>query len=241
MTEPHELSPLDLRDQLLELADHYDTVLTLDLSTTPDPIRGKPGSRLPPGMQHRLDLDEITNAIHTIDEWAAFLARTLADDLDIAAPTPTTTARLRLTAQHAQHFTTITNDDHGLIALAVQDDTHEHLKTMRRLATRDTRRVRTGHRCHNGCGGQYVSPLGASNNRHEDSLRCEKCGHEVPYTVWSRWPRARVQYVTLEHAARIAGTTTAAIKMRASRHKWRRIGTGRDVRYHVDDIRRQST
>ena len=59
----------------------------------------------------------------------------------------------------------------------------------------------------------------------------------VPHAVWSSWPRARVRYITVAHAAKMLETTEAGVKMRASRGKWRRVGTGRDVRYDVDDVR----
>ena len=232
-------SALDLRDDLLDLAERYEVVVALDLTNASLDrlMRTPPGSRVPPGMQEIMDDDEVQRAVAAIDDWAEFLAHVLADELDVAAPNSTTTARLRLAAHHSEHFATIDYSENGLLALAVQDDLRDHLRAMRRIAGRSVRRVRTGVHCHIGCGGQYVSPLGVSEDRHESSIRCDRCGHEVPFATWSAWPRARVMYVTVEHAARMAGTTVAAIKMRASRQKWRRIGTGADVRYHVEDVR----
>jgi hypothetical protein len=231
-----------LRDQFLDLAERYETVAALDLTATnPEPTRSKPGSRVPPGMQEVLDQDELRQCITAVDDLAAFLAHVLADELDVAASSPATPPRLRLAAEHAGHFIVSDDlpdtDDHGLLALGVQDDVAEALRNVRRLAGRTVRKVRTGHHCHAGCGGQYVSPLGTSGDRHEDSLRCEKCGHEVPHEVWSRWPRARVQYVTVDHAAKMLGITAGAVKMRAARGRWQRVGTGRDVRYSVDAVR----
>lgn len=232
-------SAQNLRDDLLDLALRYEEVIALDLGNASMDrlMRTAPGSRVPPGMQEILDDDEVQRATSAVDDWAEFLAHVLADELDVAAPSTLTPARLRLAAHHSEHFAVITEDWSGLLALAVQDDVRDHLRAMRRISGRSVRRVRTGMRCHAGCGGQYVSPLGASVDRHESSIRCDHCGHEVQFAVWSAWPRARLQYVTVEHAARMAGTTVSAIKMRASRQKWRRIGTGADVRYHVEDVR----
>lgn len=241
MTEPRQITEATLRSQLLEVAERYETVTTLDPAAAPaERVRSAPGSRVPPGMQEVLDEDEAARAIAAADDLAQFLAHVLVDELDVAG-TPTTPGRLRLAAQHAAHFIVDDDlpdsDDHGLMALGVQDDVRESLTAMRRLARRAVRRVRTGHRCHQGCGGQYVSPLGVSTDRHEDALQCERCGHEVAHDVWSRWPRARVQWITVEHAAKMLGTTVPAVKMRASRGRWRRIGTGREVRYSVEDVR----
>lgn len=241
MSEPRTTTPADLTARFYDLAERYETLAALDTPTPSPAGRTRPGTRVPPGAQQILDDDETTRTITAIDDWALFLAHVLADELDVAAPNPTTPARLRTAATHAHHFVADPDlpdtDSHGLLALAVQDDLADHLRAVSRITGRAVRRIRTGHRCHTGCGGQYVSPLGEGGDRSEDSLRCEKCGHAVPYSVWSRWPRARVRYVTVEHAARIAGTTVAAVKMRASRQRWRRIGTGADVRYHVDDVR----
>jgi DNA-directed RNA polymerase subunit RPC12/RpoP len=232
-------SALDLRDDLLDLALRYEEVIALDLTNASMDrlMRTAPGSRVPPGMQEILDDDEVQRAVTAIDDWAEFLAHVLADELDVAAPSTTTPARLRLAAHHSEHFATVDYSENGLLSLAVQDDLRDHLRAMRRISGRSVRRVRTGVRCHVGCGGQYVSPLGTSEDRHDSSIRCDRCGHEVLFVVWSAWPRARLQYVTVEHAAKMAGTTVSAIKMRASRQKWRRIGTGADVRYYVEDVR----
>lgn len=226
---------LNARDDLRELAERYETVAALDLHPSPPAGHAVPGSRLPPGMQEVLDADEIATALRAVDEWAEFLAHVLADEREVTAP-DSTPARLRLAGEHAAHF--LEHPDE-MLALAVTDDLHEHLRSLRRLAGRAVRRVRTGARCqHMGCEGWLVSPLGATENRHEDALVCDRDGrHTVPYSVWSGWPRARVQYVTVEHAAKMLGTTVPAVKMRASRGKWGRIGTGRDVRYAVEDIR----
>lgn len=241
MSEATEPSADKIARDLRDLAERYETVASLDLATTRDAVPSKPGSRVPPGMQEILDDDELSRALTAVDDWALFLAHVLVDELDVAAVSPSTSARLRIAAGHAAHFVVDEDlpdsDDHGLMALAMQDDLYEHLRTMRHLAGRAIRPIRTGHRCHAECGGQYVSPLGTSDNRHDDALTCDRCGHQVTYDVWSRWPRARVKYITVEHAAKMAGTTPETIRKRAARGKWGRTGTGRDVRYLVDDVR----
>lgn len=226
---------LNTRDDILELAERYETVAALDLTPQrAEGVRAVPGSRVPPGMQEVLNDDEVQRATTALDEWTEFVAHVIAEECDATMP-DSTPARLRAIAPWTEHM--LDHDDE-LLALAFADDLHEHLKAMRRLAGRGIRRVRTGMRCQDpACSGHYVSPLGTSSDRHDDAIECDKCKHRVPYVVWSSWPRARVQYVTVEHAARMAETTVAAIKMRASRYGWRRIGTGRDVRYHVEDVR----
>ena len=244
MSEPRTTTPAGLRARFDELAERYETAAALDPSATPAPGRAPTGPRLPPGAQEVLDDDEVTRAVDAVDGWAEFLAHVLADERDVAARNPSTPARLRFAGEHADLWI-VDEDapdtfDFGLLALSVQDDLGDHLAALRRIAARQVRHVRTGHRCHTGCGGQYVSPLG-TGDRHEDALRCERCGHEVSHDVWSRWPRARVKFVSPEHAAKMAGVSLAAVWQRAKRQGWRRIGTGRDVRYSVEDIRRDTS
>jgi hypothetical protein len=226
---------LNARDDLLELAQRYETVAALDLTPDPGSVgRTPPGSRLPPGMQEILDADEIRTALRGVDEWAEFVAHVTAEECDEVMP-DATPARLRAVARHAGHF--LDHEDE-LFALAFADDLREHLHTMRRMSGRGIKRVQTWVRCQVAtCKGRYVSPLGATADRTDDALVCDHCGHRIPHVVWSAWPRAKVQYVTVEHAAHMAGTTVEAIRQRAARGKWRRIGTGRDVRYYVDDVR----
>lgn len=226
---------LNTRDDLLELAERYETVAALDLTPDPGNVgRTPPGSRLPPGMQEILDADEISGALRAVDEWAAFLAHVLLDEREVvdAGSTP---GRLRTAGHEVAHFI-----DHGdeMLALAFRDDLHDHLRAMRRMSGRGIHRVQTWVRCQiPTCKGRYYSPLGSTADRTDDALVCDHCGHRILHAVWSSWPRARVQYVTVEHAAHMVGSTVIAIKIRASRQKWRRIGTGRDVRYFVDDVR----
>lgn len=234
------MSALDTRDDLRELAEHYETVASLDLTPDPSGVRGVPGSRVPPGAQAILDADEVGRVIGEVDAWAEFLVHVLVDErMEIggsahvqAAATP---GRLRYAGDRADHF--LDHDDE-LLRLAFADDLHEHLKAMRRLSKRALRFVRTGMACQDPtCTGQYVSALPRAGQQADGAITCDRCKHQVPHSVWSSWPRARVEWVTVEHAARIAGVSVPAVKMRASRLKWRRQGTGREVRYHVADVR----
>lgn len=231
------VATLNTRDDFLELAERYETVAALDL--TPASMVGRhipPGTRLPPGMQEILDADEIRTKLTAVDDWTEFLAHVIAEERDVVMP-DMTPARLRLVAEYTAHL--IEHPDE-MLALAVVDDLRHHLRTMRRLAGRGVRQVQTGIRCQrNNCNGRLISPL-SDENRTDDALECDRCHHRVPWSVWSSWPRARVTYVTVAHAARMAGTTVGAVRVKAHRQKWRRIGTGGDTRYHVDDIRRAS-
>ena len=202
-----EVSDLDTRDDILELAERYETTKALDLTAKAEAaVRTKPGSRVPPGAQEMLDDDELTRAFAEVDDWAEFCAHVLVDELDLTTPDETA-KRLRLLAQHVAHFTM---HDEVLIAcdFGPAGKLEDLLRMMRRLSTRGERRVQTGHRCQTGCGGQYAVPL--REDKTGDALVCDRCGHLVPYSVWSSWPRARVTYVTVEHAARMAGTTVDA-------------------------------
>lgn len=227
------VSALDVRDDLLELAERYETVAAIDVTQESPAGRSAMGPRIPPGMQEVLDADEILQALAAIDDWAEFTAHVAMDECDAAVP-ETTPARLRAVAEHSQHFA---DHDDELFALSFLDDLHDHLRAMRRLSSRGVRRIRTGMRCPKCDHGRLYSPLG-EGDRGDDSLHCDKDPrHVVPYSVWSSWPRARIRFITPEHAARLLETTVNAVRIRAHRHRWRRVGTGRDVRYHVDDVR----
>jgi len=220
---------LGARDDLREMAQLYETIASLDLTPEPGGAHGVPGSRVPPGMQEILDADEVTGGLREVDEWAAFLVHVLTDERDTSDP-GLTPARLRMVGEHAQHF--LDHDDE-LLALAFRDESRDHLKALRKLAQRGMRHVRTGMQCQDPtCVGHYGAVVGGTA---EGAICCDKCKHRVEYQVWSSWPRTG-HYVTVKHAASIAGTTVEAIKKRASRGKWRRMGEGRDVRYHSDDV-----
>jgi hypothetical protein len=225
------MSHLDARDDLREMAEHYETIAALDLTPEQAGAHGAPGSRVPPGMQEILNAEEITSGLVVIDDWATFCVHVLVDEhigLLVHGWTP---ARLRLIGEFTQHF--LDHEDE-MLALSFADDLHDNLRTLRKLARRGTRQVRTGMECQDPiCVGHYVAVVGTN----EDAICCDKCKHRVEYSVWSSWPRTG-HYVTVEHAARMAGITIVAVKQRARRGQWRRTGEGRDVRYHVDDLRR---
>lgn len=228
------MSTLDTRDDLRELAEHYETVASLDLTPEPSGVRGVPGSRVPPGAQQILDADEVGRVLTAVDDWAEFCAHVLVDEQEVTAP-HSTPARLREVGEHAAHF--LDHEDQ-MLALAFGDDLHEHLKAMRRLSKRALRFVRTGMACQDPtCAGQYVSALPRAGQQADDAITCERCGHRVPHSVWSSWPRARVEWITAEHAGRILDVSVAAVWQRAKRERWRRQGSGREVRYHVQDVR----
>lgn len=230
----HKRSLAHTRDDVGELAERYEFVAALDPIGDRETVRATLGPRVPPGAQEILDADEIAVALAHVESWATYLARVLVDELDLSVPDGTP-ARLRLVALHVEMF--VGGD---LLGLAFADELAAELRTMRRLARRSQRQIRTGIACQiPTCHGRYTAPVGGPD-RHDDQLECDRCHHRVPYSVWSTWPRARITYVTVEHAARITGTTVAAVKQRASRGHWRRVGTGRDVRYLIDDVR-QST
>lgn len=225
------LESLAVRDDLLELAAKYETVATLDVVPSGPVGRSAPGSRVPPGMQEILDADEINRVLLAVDDWAEFLAHVLIDDLEAVVP-DTTPARVRAAAEHADHFV---NHEDELLAVSFLDELHDHLRAVRRLAGRGVRHIRTGMRCPH-CDGHLYSPLGDGESG-DGALRCDKdARHQVPFIVWSTQPRARVKFITVEHAAHRLGTTNNAVRILASRRHWRRVGTGRDVRYLIDDV-----
>jgi len=225
-------SVLNARDDLRELAERYETVAALDLTpVTVGAGRTPPGSRLPPGMQEILDADEIRRVLTAVDDWARFLVDVLVDECQATAPEPTP-ARLRLASVHAEH---LSHHDDVMFAVAFDDDLHDHLRAIRRLANRNIRHIPTKHHCvRSVCAGHLVSTLGEGADA---ALRCDTCGDLVPFIVWSAWPKLRATYITPDHAAKMLHTTVQAVHQRARRGKWHRVGTGRDVRYSVEDVR----
>lgn len=231
------MSALDARDDLREMADTYVTVASLDLSPDPSGVRGVPGSRVPPGAQAILDADEVGRVLREVDEWARFLQRVLLNEAGIMGglPTATTQGALRHVAEHAAHF--LDHDDEGL-RLAFTDDLRQHKQALNRLSRRALRFVRTGMGCQDPtCNGQYVADLPRIGKPTDGAITCDRCRHRVENSVWTSWPRARVEWVTVEHAARMLDTTINTVRIRAHRLKWKRQGTGRNVKYYVPDVR----
>lgn len=235
MTEPTAADVLATREHVHDLAALYETVAALE-PVHPEPMRAVPGPRMPPGLGEILDADEVARAIRAVDEDAESWAHMVLDSSGGTVP-DSTPARLRWVGDRVG---AILDDDDELFALSFLDDLRDRRREMRRLSRRTVRTIRTGMRCQAGCGGQYVSPLGSGRD-HEGAINCGRCGHMVEFAVWSRWPRARVRYITAEHAAKILGAASVrAVHVRASRQKWRRVGTGSDVRYDIRDVRGES-
>lgn len=231
MTHPDFL-PFDTL--LGELADVYETVaaMTPTIERVGGPVSGKPGSKLPPGLSETLDIDEHTRAVAAVDSWAEYLAHHLIDtEPGIGSVPDSTPGRLRLAARWADRLT----DEPDLFArYAMRADGSERLVEMRRLSRRGTRRVRTDSPCLDvTCFGAYVAAI--DGPEVDGDLVCSRCGDRVPHAQWSRWG-SRVEWVTVEHAANMAGCTINAVKIRASRMGWRKQGTGRNVKYHADDV-----
>lgn len=230
------MTPLDARDRLLELADRYEQVGSLDLAEARAiQVHTKPGSRVPPGMSEILDLDEIERALGLVDEYAEGWCHMLLDGSAIDVVPDFTPARLRLLSMHAAWF--VDNDDR-LFAMTFVADLGELLRQTKNLACRGERRVHTWHRCTDPeCKGWMTAVLG----EHNGDLTCSKagCGVTVPYDTWSRWPHARREWITVEHAKNLCGAATiGATYKRAARLGWRKRGEGKEVRFKREDVMR---
>ena len=227
------LDDVPLSAILTELAEVYETVAAMP-SVVADvgsgATRGKPGSRVPPGGSYVLDADEYETAVRALDDWAEFVARVILDEEPgVGAIGHTTPSRLRL----ASRWTEALWRDRFL-GYALEYDAREHLVTMRRLARRGTRTVRTGSACLVvTCAGEYIATLDGPGDVDGD-LVCSRCGDRVPQQTWERWG-ARSEWVTAAHVANAHGIPVAAVWQRAKREGWRRQGSGRTTRYHRDD------
>lgn len=227
---------LPLHVVLDETATTYETVACLPpvVERASGKASGKPGSRMPPGMSEVIDRDEYQRAVDEVDEWAEFVAHVLIDEVPGIGSVPDSTpGRLRLAARWADR---LEGHDDVMLRYAVQDDARKHLATMRRLARRGTRRVRTHSACMDvTCTGAYVAVIDGPDTT--DELVCSRCGDRVSRDVWEKWG-SQAEWVTVEHAANLLGVSVQAVRQRASRGGWRRQGVGREVRYHMDDIGR---
>lgn len=226
----------NLQMVLDETATTYETVASLSPVVERGSGRagGKPGSRMPPGMSEVLDTDEYQRAVDEVDSWALYVAHHLLDTVPGIGSVPDSTpGRLRLAARWADRLA----DEPDLMArYAFESDAREHLATMRRLARRGSRRVRTESPCLDiTCDGRYVVTLDGPDV--DGSLVCTRCSDRVPREQWERW-QSRAEWVTVEHAANMIGVSVQAVRQRASRGGWRRRGEGREVRYHADDVGR---
>lgn len=232
---------MPLSTVLDEIATAYETVACLPPVIKRDAGKangGKPGSRMPPGMAEVLDTDEYQRAVTQLDEWAEFVVHVLIDETPGIGTVPYgTPGRLRLAAQWAALLET-----HADIMLryAILTDAGEHLASMRRLARRGTRRVRTESACMDvTCSGKYVTVI--DGPEADGDIVCTGCGDRVPQDVWARWG-SRTEWITVERAMTILGVETKqAVWQRAKREQWRRQGDGRNVRYHADDVEKRAT
>lgn len=220
---------------LNETADAYETVASLPPVVERVPGKtsgGKPGSQMPPGMSEVLDVDEYERAVREVDEWALYVAHHLLDTVPGIGTVPDTTpGRLRLAARWADR---LENEPDVMARYAFATDALEHRAAMRRLARRGTRRVWTGSACMDvSCPGTYVATIKGPET--DGDIVCSGCGDRVSHEVWGKWA-SRTEWVTVEHAANMIGTTINAVKIRASRGGWRKRGTGRDVQYFADDV-----
>lgn len=217
---------------LSDLADAYETVAAMPPVVERVDARGRtrPGSRVPPGVSDVLDEDEYTTAVQSLDEWAEYVAHVVLDEVPGVGSVPDSTpARLRL----ASRWTDALWADRFL-GYALEYDAREHLVTMRRLSKRGIRTVRTGSHCLIvTCSGEYVATIDGPDV--DGDLVCSACGDRVGRETWERWG-SRAEWVTVEHAASMAGCSVNAVRIRAHRQGWRRQGSGRDVRYHAGDV-----
>lgn len=225
---------IPLKMVLDETAAAYKTVASLPpaVERATSKASGKPGSRMPPGMAEVLDHDEYDRAVTELDDWAEFVAHVLIDDQpNIGSVPDSTPGRLRLAARWADRL-----EAHPDIMLryALQVDAREHLATMRRLARRGTRRVRTESPCMDvACTGRYVAII--DGPEVDGFITCNRCGMRVEKDVWERWG-TRTEWVTVEHAANLLGVSVMAVRQRASRGGWKRRGEGREVRYWAEHV-----
>ncbi|MFE9232040.1 hypothetical protein [Cellulosimicrobium funkei] len=221
------------RLDLIELARLYETVASLDIEPGLSVDATKPGSRVPPGVQDILDDDEVTRALQALADWAEFCVHVLADETGYRS-SELAPARLRAIAQpeNVAHF--LEHPD-PFLAIAWCDDLRDHLGTMRHLAKRGARPIRTRSACMNvTCPGEYIAnPHGTDAT---EDLICSACGDRVGWGVWHRWG-SRAEWITVEHAMNVLGVSTKmAVYQRAKREGWRRQGRGKRVRYHRDDV-----
>lgn len=227
------LDDIPLSTILEELATTYETVAALPPMVEridAGGSRSRPGSRVPPGLGDVLDEDEYHQAVHSLDDWAEFVAHVVLDEKPgIGAIGDSTPSRLRL----ASRWPDVLWSDRFL-GYAIEYDAREHLVTMRRLAKRGTRVVHTGSACLTvTCSGQYQVTIDGPGEVDGD-LVCSGCGEHIPREMWERWG-SRSEWVTAAHVANVLGLEIAAVWQRAKREGWRRQGHGRTTRYHRDD------
>lgn len=226
---------LPLNVVLDETADAYETVASLPpvVERGTGKASGKPGSRVPPGLNEVLDQDEYDRAVQEVDSWALYVAHHLLDTVPGIGSVPDSTpGRLRLAARWVDR---LENEPDIMARYAFQEDARTHHKAMRGLARRGTRRVRTESPCLDiTCTGRYVVKLDGPDA--DGDLVCNRCQDRVPREQWERWG-TRTEWVSVERAMTMLGVETKhAVWSRAKREKWRRRGEGREVRYWAEDV-----
>ena len=222
---------------LNEMADAYETVASLPPVVERVPGKtsgGKPGSQMPPGMSEVLDVDEYERAVREVDEWALYVAHHLLEvEPGIGTVPDSTPGRLRLAARWADR---LENEPDIMARYAFATDALEHRAAMRRLARRGTRRVRVPQSCYDvTCPGRFVAAIAGPGA--DGDLVCSACGWRLPWESWSEFA-PNDEYITVEQAARMLGSSITATRKRASRASWRRkAGEGGTVRYLAADVR----
>ena len=234
------------QDLLRELADLYERVTLINPGSPPGNAGGKPsfGPRVPPGAGELLVADEVARALTPVDCWVsvnvdrvcALLTEVEEAGLFAVTAPQSTPARLRfLAAKQAR----LAASQRGEVAADLVLNARVFLRDLYRVVRSYEQWWTTGERCQRqGCRGRLGQRRGVAEEGGTTAGRalvCSACGDVVPYEVWSRWPR-RLAYVTVEHAAKMCGVTVNAVRIRASRYRWHRIGTGKDVRYLVADV-----
>lgn len=229
------LDDTPLADILNETATLYETVAALPAvieKVAAARPAGVPGSKLPPGANDLLDIDEHQRAITATDEWATFLARTLIDEVPRLGAIPHgTPGRLRLVARWAEHYE---NHPDLMLRYGIGLESREYLAELRRISKRGTRVVRTQSGCLDvACRGSYVATITGSDATGD--LVCSVCGSRVPKDQWERWG-ARSTWVTPQRVATMLGIPVSTVRVWAHRYRWDREGQGRDVKYRTTDV-----
>lgn len=226
--------------RLLEAAaDTYEQLAALPPATVIPAGRrpGKPGSRVPPGMNEILDLEEHERTITGVDEWALYLARHVLDETGTDERiTNSTPGRLRFAARWAD----VLEQEPDLMArYAFHYDAVEHLKALRRLIGRTVRAVPTGSACMDvACAGTYRATITGPDV--DGDLVCDRCRSRVSQDQWSRWG-SQAEWVTVAHAARMLGIPISTVRVWAHRYGWDRQGKGKYVRYRADHVQNKRT
>lgn len=189
--------------------------------------RAIPGPRVPPGVAEILAEDETQRALEATRGLVAYVRQVILDESQQAL-WPSSFAGAQVIVDLEDQF----------LIYAIWDDLTSALEQLGAVVRRYDRVIQTGHQCIDvTCKGSYIVP--AHGGKLSQDLVCDACSGPVAYDVWSKWPQ-RVSWLTPEHAAKRLGVSVNSARIRASRERWRKTGTGRDVRYHVNDVDRMT-